>query len=79
MARCQERLQRQPIPNRAMPLAQDGDVVFGKQMRLIPCSGVMVWGSSDQSADQGAEERLSSSARVMDELEEPKIDREFLL
>src|SRR5690349_11243246 len=35
--------------------------------------------SGDQGADQGAEESFSPFTRVMDELKEPKIDREFLL
>ena len=46
---------------------------------LILGFGVLDLVSSDQGADQRAEESLASFARVMDELKEPKIDREFLL
>jgi len=35
--------------------------------------------SGDQGADQRAEKSLASFACVMDELEEPEVDREFLL
>src|SRR4051812_47275700 len=46
--------------------------------RLILGFGVLDPVSGDQGADQGAEESFSPFARVMDELKEPKIDRELL-
>jgi hypothetical protein len=46
---------------------------------LILGFGVLDLVSSDQGADQRAEESLASFARVMDELKEPKIEGEFLL
>src|SRR4051812_43098084 len=47
--------------------------------RLILGFGVLDPVSGDQGANQRAEESFSPSARVMDELKEPKIEREFLL
>src|SRR4051794_40001689 len=46
---------------------------------LILGFGVLDPVSGDQGANQRAEESFSPSARVMDELKEPKIEREFLL
>src|SRR4051812_666871 len=46
---------------------------------LILGFGVLDPVSGDQGADQRAEESLASFTRVMDELKEPEIDREFLL
>ena len=51
----------------------------GKRIRLILGFGVLDLASGDQGADQRAEKSLASFARVMDELEEPEVDREFLL
>ena len=50
-----------------------------KQSRLILGFGVLDLVSGDQGTDQRAEESLASFARVVDELKEPEIDREFLL
>src|SRR5689334_17536193 len=50
-----------------------------KSRRLILGCRVLGLVSGDQGADQGAEESFSPFTRVMDELKEPKIDREFLL
>lgn len=50
-----------------------------KVRRLILGFGVLDLVSGNQGADQRTEESLASFARVMDELEEPEIDREFLL
>ena len=47
--------------------------------RLILGFGVLDLASGDQGADQRAEKSLASFARVMNELEEPEVDREFLL
>ena len=47
--------------------------------RLILGFGVLDLVSGDQGADQRAEKSLASFARVMDELEEPEVDREFVL
>ncbi len=56
------------------PVDQSGD-----GWRLILGFGVLDLASGDQGADQRAEKSLASFARVMNELEEPEVDREFLL
>jgi hypothetical protein len=52
---------------------------LGQNSWLILGFGVLDLVSGDQGADQRAEKSLASFARVMDELEEPEVDREFLL
>src|SRR4051812_7032246 len=47
--------------------------------RLILGFGVLDLVSGDQCANQGAQKRFASLAGVMNELEEPEVDGEFLL
>jgi hypothetical protein len=47
--------------------------------RLILGFGVLDPVSGDQRLNQGAEQRLSPSAGIVNELKEAKVDREFLL
>ena len=50
-----------------------------KVFRLILCFRVLVPGSGDQHPDERGEERLTSTASIVDELEEAQIDWKLLL
>src|ERR671912_2735583 len=54
-------------------------VIFVKSSRLLSASGVVSIGSGDQGGDEGAEQGLSASAGVVDELEEAEIGWQLLL
>jgi hypothetical protein len=50
-----------------------------KQTRLLSGSRVVIVGSCDQGSDEGAEQGLSPTAGVVDELEEAEIGGQLLL